>query len=391
MPDPTNTDVMEAVKALRKEVESKSVNPEKIDHLQSVLDGQETKNQELIRDLKTAQNALDDQKERMDALETELARAGGAGDQKSYRDTPEYKALEGWVRDGAITSERKELLRTDSDTAGGFLTNVELDNAITKQITEISMVRSVARVRTIGSKAMSMPIRQGIPTAAYEGEAETGGDSTSVYGSETLNTFRQTFTSPITMDMLMDSAFSMESEIMGDAGEAFAQGEGRNFVIGDGFKKPQGFTADPRVQTNARPTTSSGTITGDDVILLTGDLKVGYSPMYAFNRRTLAFLRTLKGSDGQYLWQPGLNGVVASTINGFPYIIMEDMPDIASNAYSIAFADFRRGYTIVDRAGLSIVRDEYTRKKEGIIEFTMNRYNYGQVTLPEAIKLLQVA
>ena len=83
-----------------------------------------------------------------------------------------------------------------------------------------------------------------------------------------------------------------------------------------------------------------------------------------------------------------MNGVVANTINGFPYLIADDMPDIANGSKSIAFGDFLRGYTIVDRTGLSVVRDEYTQKKLAIVEFTLNRWNTGQVTLPEAIKII---
>jgi len=270
------------------------------------------------------------------------------------------------------------------------LTTTELDNEIVKKITEISAIRSVARVRTISSKAMEIPVRDRILQATYEGETESNEDDTSGYSNETLNTFRQSVNVPITIDMLQDGEFDMEAEIMGDAGEAFAQGEGLNFVLGNGVKKPHGFAADTRVTSAARDSETSSVLSADDVILLTGDLKTGYNPMYAFNRRTLAFLRTLKSTTGDFLWQPGMNGPVANTLNGFQYLVAEDMPDIADNAFPVAFADFRRGYTIVDRTGMSVVRDEVTRKKNAIVEFTINRWNYGQVTLPEAIKLLRI-
>jgi len=69
--------------------------------------------------------------------------------------------------------------------------------------------------------------------------------------------------------------------------------------------------------------------------------------------------------------------------------VMNDMPDIAANSLSVALADFMRGYTIIDRTGLLVIRDELTRKKNNIIEMTFHRYNHGQVVLPEAFKLLK--
>lgn len=384
--------VMEAVTELREEVEKKSVNLEKIEKIETFLDSQEDLNQKRLAEVKSAENRETEMKERMDTLEIDLARSGSNGDVKNYKESDEYKAFNQFAKVGenSITVEQKALLRTDSDVAGGFLTTIEMDSEITRKITEISNIRSVARVRTIASKGLEMPVRDTILSASYEGEAESNVDSTSTYSSETLNTFRQTVNIPITMDMLQDAEFDMESEIMRDAGEAFAQGEGFNFVVGDGVKKPSGFVADSRVTDNARETESVGVISATDVILLTGDLKMGYRPIYAFNRRTLATLRTLKATSNEFLWQPGLNGPVSTTLNGFDYLVAEDMPDITVDAFPIAFADFQRGYTIVDRTGMSVIRDEFTRKQQAIVEFTINRWNYAQVTLAEAIKVLKV-
>ena len=386
--------VMEAVGELRKEVEKSAPDQEKIVKLEKTLEKFEENSQALVAEQKERDQATLEAKERADgleeqvkALEMEIAR-GAPGTEKNYKDAPEYKALEGFVITGSFAdAEQKALMRTDSDTAGGYLVTSEMDNAIVKQIIEVSNIRAVARVRTIGSKTLEVPVRGSIPAATFEGEAEAGGESASGYKAESITAFRQTTTIPITMDMLMDSAFNMESEIMSDAAESFAQGEGANFVNGDGHKKPKGFLQDSRVDAS-RLSSTTGTVDADDIILLSGDLKTGYNATYVFNRRTLATLRTLKATDGNFLWQPGLNGVVANTINGHPYLIADDMPDLANGSKSIAFGDFLRGYTIVDRTGLSVIRDELTSKKQAIVEFTLNRWLTGQVVLPEAIKIL---
>ena len=418
MPEPTLEEVGRAVSELRTEIESKSADPEKIERIQVFLDEAETKiNQPIVAAQESAKRNAEELKEltgkleasgatevetkaRIDALELELARSTPKSSDAGYRDGDEFKALNAFCAGGMndLSVEQKQLLRTDSAASGGVLVFQEMDSEITKKITEIDAIRTVARVRTTASKSLVIPIRNTIPVATYEGEQETGTDSESTYQSETVTPFRQTFTTPITIDMLQDAAFDMEAEIASDAAEAFGFGEGNGFVVGTGFKQPGGFASNANLQTDARDTAASGVLDPNSIILLTGDLKVGYDPVYIMNRRTLAEIRTFRGDAatagdqaGQYLWLPGLSGPVLNTINGFPYLIANSMPDIAAGAFSIAFGDFRRGYTIVDRTGMSVVRDEFTLKKRAIVEFTMNRWNTGQVTLEEAIKLLRIA
>ena len=67
----------------------------------------------------------------------------------------------------------------------------------------------------------------------------------------------------------------------------------------------------------------------------------------------------------------------------------EDMPDIASNSYSIAFGDFARGYLIVDRVGIRVLRDPYSAKPY-VLFYTTKRVG-GGVQNFEAIKLMKFA
>jgi HK97 family phage major capsid protein len=63
------------------------------------------------------------------------------------------------------------------------------------------------------------------------------------------------------------------------------------------------------------------------------------------------------------------------------------MPDIATGALSIAFGDFRRGYLIVDRAGVRVLRDPYSAKPY-VLFYTTKRVG-GGVQDFDAIKLLK--
>jgi len=379
----------------------------RLDKMDEVFEKSEKHNELMVKNHADGIKAAEELKDRIKDLEHDLATK--ADNNPDYKETPEYKALETFVSKGldGIEPEMKQLLRTDDATQGGYLTMSEMDNMIIRSITEISPVRTVARVKSVGKKTLEIPVRTGIPTATYEGEAATSRRDTSTYGNETLTAYRQTVTVPYTMDQLMDSNFSLESEINQDVSEAFAQGEGRAMVLGTGSKQPEGFlSAAAGLIGDANRIRNGGsgaagtfsTADADAIIRLTGDLKVGYNPYYSFNRRTLATLRTVKDTSGAYIFQQGiptvgeasLAGAVPNTIAGQPYILFEDMPDIAANSVPVVYADFMRGYCVIDRTGMSMVRDELTRKREAIIEITFNRWNYGQVVLPEAFHLLQM-
>ncbi len=66
------------------------------------------------------------------------------------------------------------------------------------------------------------------------------------------------------------------------------------------------------------------------------------------------------------------------------------MDEIAADAIPLAFGSWDRGYCIVDRTGVTVIRDIFTQKRKRQIELTFSKRVGGQVLLPEAIKLLKL-
>lgn len=325
------------------------------------------------------------------ALETVVCRSnnGAVADAvaKVLETHPECKALEAMVRDEEkALLEHKDYLRTDSNSQGGYLVTAVTSNEILRQIEEISPVRQFARKYNVKTKSLEIPVRKSIPTATFEGEREEGGNSNSQYRLETLVAYAQQITTPVTRDLINFSNKNILSEMAQDASLSFAKGEGNSFLVGTGEKMPHGILTDSRV--GITTSASSGVIILDEVIELAGKLKQGYNGMYSFNKTTLYQLRTEKDSNGNYLWTMGAERM-PSQINGFNYAIMQDMPDVAASSLSVMFADLFMGYSILDSVAMELVRDDFTRKKERVIEFTWFRWLTGQVAIPEAIQLLK--
>lgn len=364
-----------------------------LDGLNAKLDAQEQKNAEWTQQFQAQAERELEFKNRIEDLEEQLINnKSGLG--IDYKKSPEYKALTEAIKWGfestSLDPELKSLLRSDTENSGGFVVSTEMSNTILEPIIEMSPLRQYASVIQISSKSITMPRYLGTLECQWEGEAEQGMDTTASFGTQNYTPFRLTTTIPITKDMLMNASFDIETYIMTKANEAFALKESNSWTNGTGVKQPLGFLQKDSITSKSLTSESVGAVTADDVLILQGELKQGYNEMMCFNRKTLAYLRTLKGSDGHYLWQPALNGVVTNTIGGVPYFLNPSMPDIVANAFPIAIADFKRGYEIVDRVGLSIVRDELTQKRKAIVEITLHKYLTGGPAMDEAFKLLKV-
>jgi HK97 family phage major capsid protein len=308
------------------------------------------------------------------------------------RDTPEYQNFFTYLTKGKQADGLDyKTLRTDSESQGGYLVPQVMDASIRKNITETSPVRAHARMRVAHSKVMDVPRRLSLPIGQFEGEAETGPTDQSVYGSEQVTLYRQTVSIPATLDMMFSAAFDLEAEIAEDVAESFAQGEGKNFVLGNGRKGPQGFMTDAR-SINV-PSSTSAAILWDDISTLSGSMKHGQRPWFYFNRKTAAILQGLKSSIGVPIWQP-VAGNQPATIFGYPYdSSMIDMDDVTlgAGARPVAFADLYRGYEIFDMVGMNAIRDDITQADKAITKFTFRRYLTGRVLVPEAIGYLTLA
>lgn len=403
-------DVREATKSLEAKIAAgeggQSELKTQIEKINEAIDKEEKSNQELVTKLGAEHKANVEAKERMDEMEETIAKLksskGLSGESKDQKTELELKAFDEWSRANEkkhddMSQETKDYLRTDSNVDGGFLMHESFDNNIIKPVTEISRLRGVARTKRVDAIAENMALRTSLVQSYWTGEGEAFIIGSSKYARPRVPVHSLTTFTEITNKALLGSSYNMDNEILSDFAESRALVEGTGFVNGNGVEKPRGFldaslqqlaaASDPQL---IRVINGSGsnTFTFDDLINLTGELKDGYNPAYSMNRKTLAFIRTLKDDAGNYIWRAGNMGAqVPNQINGDPYVILPDMPIIASDATPIAYADWARFYTIVDAWTAIMIRNQYIKK--GFVVFTMESFLGGDVTLGEAGVLLK--
>ena len=263
-----------------------------------------------------------------------------------------------------------------------------------KVITEISPVRSVARVRQTSNKEIEVPSKTASFAAAWTAETgsrtETTGYTTSL---NTIPTHELYALVDISGMLLEDSVFDLEAEMNTEFAEQFAKAEGNAFLVGNGTNKPTGILDGTTVASTTAA--AAAAIATDDIMDLVHGLKSEYARNASFmmNRATLGAIRKLKDTAGQYIFQTGFSGQsgLPNTILGHPYVEAVDMADIAASAKPVVFGDYRRGYMIVDRVALSVLRDPYSQASTGNVRYIARRRVGGEVVLSEAMRALKMA
>lgn len=396
-------DINSALSEIRAEVEKKNADLGKVANLEAILDKQEKSNQDMLKKQNLAEQQSLEIKEKYESLEkkynsleADYKRGSLVEGQKEAIDH-EYKSFEAYTRKNSslITPEEYKYLRTDIESAGGYLLPSLLDSELIKKITEISNIESLARIRNLSSKSLGMPVRSGIVSASMVGEGDEDSMSESTYGLERLFAKKGQVTIQTTMEDLEDPDMSLSDLLIEDTADAFAKLRGAQFVKGSGAgNNCQGFMTNSDITTitaeNGYVSGNINNITMNDLIDLTGAIKSGYNGTFGMNKNTITALRKLTDNEGRHIWQAGnLQAGIPNQILGHDYVELPDMPDIALDAHPVIFGDFRKGYTIGNRKGLTMIRDDVSKKREGKVEFTFHQRFAGMVTLSEAFAKLQ--
>jgi HK97 family phage major capsid protein len=346
--------------------------------------------------------ALAEQKSALDRLALDQARPAIGDDPR--KGDPEHKSAWGaYLRkgdDSGLARLDLKALTQGTENQGGYVAPPELDRLIEARLMLSSPMRQIATVRQTSATVFKKPVSLG---AASAWAAETGSRAETTAPTLDLLEFpaAELYAMPAATQTLLDDAYADVDEWLADEVDAsFAAQESAAFVTGDGSSKPKGFLSYTMIADASHAWDKIGFILSgadgafassnpaDKLIDLVYALKSQFRPnaRFTMNRRTVSAVRKLKDGDGNYLFSPGGAGE-AATVLGYPVTEIEDMPDIATGAYAVAFGDFRRGYLIVDRQGARVLRDPYSAKPY-VLFYTTKRVG-GGVQNFDAIKVMK--
>ena len=336
---------------------------------------------------------------------------GGAGKEADPDKAAHATAFDRFFRKGVDNGlhdlEVKAKLRTDSDPDGGYLVPEETEASIDRVMGTVSTVRSLSRVINISSDTYKKLVNMGGAGSGWVGEREARPETNTPTLREISINAHELYANPaITQKALDDASIDIAAWLADEVSIEFAEQEGEAFVSGDGVNKPRGILSYTNVAnasyawgklgyvatgtSGAFKTTSATVSPADDLIDLYYSLKSGYrnGASWLMNDATMAAVRKFKDNDGAYIWAPPSAASEVATILQKPVYSDDNMQAIGANAYSIAFGNFQRGYLVVDRTGIRVLRDPYTNKPN-VHFYTTKRVGGGVVNF-EAIKLLKM-
>jgi HK97 family phage major capsid protein len=317
-------------------------------------------------------------------------------------DNEHKTAFSGYLRKGveqSLQAFESKAMSTQSEADGGYSVPAQLADFMIHNIFDTSPIRQVANVVNIGNDAFEVLVSAADTEASWVTEAQVRGETM----TPTLNKIRipvqEMSAAPRASQRLLDdSSFNVEEYLAGEIADKFARLENAAFVNGTGVNQPRGYLTYPngtawgqieQVKTGVNGGWSASA-PADSLLDLMARLKSSYlnESVWLMNRTLLADIRKFRDTTGQYIWQPGL-GAAPTSLLGYPVYLAEDMPSKATGNLSVAFGNFKRGYMVVDRVGIRLLRDPYSAKPF-VIFYTTKRTG-GDVVNFEAIKLLQFA
>jgi HK97 family phage major capsid protein len=403
-----NLDVQSAAETLARAFEDyKATNDERLNELERRGSSDVLHDDRLGR-LDQVMTRLQDE---VNGVKTALRRPTLAGGKLIDREASEHKqAFMRYIVKG-VESEMQALQTKDlnviSDPNGGYMVPVEVSERIITRQFDTSPLRQIATVMTVNSEAVEMLRDTNEPDAVWVSELATRNDSNEGTLGRIRITAHELYAQPrATQKLLDDAVLNVEEWLITRISDRFARRENAAFVTGDGVAQPRGF-ASYTTQAVSDATRNWGVLehvpTGVDgafpasnpadlLITLMHRLRVGYMPGAAWLMpRTVAeqIRRFKENSTNGYIWQPGLQAGLPATLLGFPIYLAEDLPAPASGSLSIAFGNFKEGYTIVDRSDIRVLRDPYTAAP--FVRFRCTKRVGGDVTNFEAIKFLRFA
>jgi HK97 family phage major capsid protein len=218
-------------------------------------------------------------------------------------------------------------------------------------------------INTTGGENLQIPSQATFSTATIVGQGVSIGTSEPSFNAfSTLSSYKFSALAQLSRELIADSGVNIVAFLAEQFGNAFGYAIADKIVNGTGTLEPTGFLAVAGTGVTGA-TSVAGAFTADNVIdliySLDGALRNRPSFAMLANATSIAALRKLKDTAGNYVFQVGDSKDRRDLVLGVPVIETPAMPSAGTGVNSLAVGDLKSLY-IRNAGGLQIDRsDDY--------------------------------
>ncbi len=204
----------------------------------------------------------------------------------------------------------------------------------------------------------------------------------------------------ITQDLIDDATFDVTGWLLRLIADKLRRLLNTDMIVGTGAIRARGILTYPNVTTPGTyergaieqiPSGSATDYTYNGFVDLQSSVKEDYQANSVFMMKRQSFGNVLKIKSSDFVPLINANQLAESPtriILGSPVLFADDFDAVGAGALAAAYGDFRKGYMVVPRFGIRILRDIFTQNP--LVSFTADMRQGGDVTNYESFKIQEI-
>ncbi|MDU7483938.1 MAG: phage major capsid protein [Hafnia alvei] len=262
-----------------------------------------------------------------------------------------------WMRSGAgeLSSEERQVLKelraqgVSPSEKGGYTVPSTFLAQVVEQMKAYGGIASVAQImNTSDGKTIEWPTADGTnEIGELLGENNEASEEDTDFGIADLGAKKlSSKIIRVSNELLQDSAIDMEAYLARRISERIGRGEARYVIRGTGTGTPQQPKGLVASVSGTTATASATSFTWKEMNTLLHSIDPAYrnGPKFrwAFNDKTLQTIEEMEDGQGRPLWLPNIIGGTPATVLNVPYVIDQEIEDIAAGKKFLFAGDFNR-------------------------------------------------
>ena len=301
------------------------------------------------------------------------------------KDNDDFSEFRSFIQGKEVRSQT-----VGTNSQGGYTVGAKVQNKLIENIvTTGGIVASAQGLTTSNGAEISFPTLDDSDNEAVitsETDARRTGPDLE-FGSISLKAF--TYDSgiiKISNELVQDASVNIEQIVINALSKRINRKLEKDFSIGNGTTAPSGITTQSILGITAAATEA---VTPDELSDMTFSIDKEYkkNASWLMNSNTLKEITKLKNTNDEYVYK---DEIKKGTLEGYPIVINETVPDMETGAKPILFGDLNQ-YLVRNVQGLNVFRFNELYQETNEIGFKASGRFDGTLLNPNACKHMLMA